>query len=71
MLPHASARRGKLGRVTERPAWLAPLVEQIRDAGDDSAAIGAVFARLEADVGAQEAGRRWWAAFAATDASET
>ena len=53
------------------PDWLPALIAEIERAQGDDAALGAIFARLQAEHGAAEAGRRWWAAFGATDASPT
>ena len=44
---------------------------ELRAAGDDPARLAEIFARLVTDVGAEEAGARWWAAFGASDASNT
>lgn len=53
------------------PDWLVALIDEIERARGDSDALGAIFDRLRAEHGATEAGRRWWAAFGATDASAT
>jgi hypothetical protein len=39
--------------------------------GSDDAALRELYARLVARVGADSASRLWWAAFAASDATET
>ena len=57
--------------MASTPPWLADLVDEIEQAAGDADRLGAVFERLRREVGAAEAGRRWWAAFGATDASAT
>ena len=57
--------------MASTPPWLADLVDEIAQAAGDADRLGAVFERLRREVGAAEAGRRWWAAFGATDASAT
>lgn len=57
--------------MTDQDAWLDPLVAEIRAAGDASDELAAIFARLETELGKDEASRRWWAAFARTDATHT
>ncbi len=52
------------------PEWLDPLIETI-NAAKGSEALAAIFERLRVDYGPEEAGRRWWAAFGASDASAT
>ena len=47
------------------------LTEQIAAADGDASELAAIFAELHASLGPAEAGRRWWAAFGATDASPT
>ena len=44
---------------------------EIHAAGGDPDALTEVFDRLRRAHGSEEAGRRWWAAFGATDASAT
>ena len=61
---------GRPGRSLE-PDWLDPLIGRIADAADDADALAAIFEALTADHGAEEASRRWWAAFGASDASAT
>lgn len=53
------------------PDWLAALIEEIERAQGDAEVLGEIFSRLRAEHGGSEAGRRWWAAFGATDASAT
>jgi hypothetical protein len=53
------------------PDWLAPLTAEIAAAGNRPDDLALVFERLRSGLGADEAGRRWWAAFGATDASAT
>lgn len=53
------------------PDWLGPLIGEIRDAAGDADLLSAIFERLRDEHGPDEAGRRWWAAFGATDASAT
>ena len=53
------------------PDWLDPLIAEIREAADDPDALGTIFERLRKTHGPDEAGRRWWAAFGASDASAT
>jgi hypothetical protein len=53
------------------PDWLDPLVGEIREAADDAEALAAIFERLRSEHGRNEAGRRWWAVFGASDASAT
>jgi hypothetical protein len=57
--------------VATSPDWLDPLIDRIDDAGGDGAQLDRLFARLRSDLGPTEASRRWWAAFGATDASDT
>lgn len=52
------------------PEWLEPLIETI-NAADNPETLAAAFERLRAEHGPEEAGRRWWAAFGASDASAT
>ena len=59
------------GDERSEPDWFEPLVAEIRAAGDDPDARADVFDRLRRTHGPEEAGRRWWAAFGATDASAT
>ena len=54
-----------------RAPWLEPLIVELRAAGDDAERLAEIFARLVAEVGPEEAGARWWAAFGASDASNT
>lgn len=51
--------------------WLEPLVDAISAAADEPDELGALFAQLQTELGEAEAGRRWWAAFGASDASAT
>lgn len=53
------------------PDWLGPLVAEIRAAAEDPERLAATFDRLRVEHGAAEAGRRWWAAFGASDATHT
>ena len=57
--------------MASTPAWLEALVAEIEQADGDADRLGAAFERLRRELGAAEAGRRWWAAFGATDASAT
>jgi len=52
------------------PDWLEPLINEI-GAADSPDVLGVIFERLREDLGPGEAGRRWWAAFGASDASPT
>jgi hypothetical protein len=54
-----------------RSEWLEPLNAAISAAGGRADELALVFDRLQTDLGADEAGRRWWAAWGATDASAT
>ena len=51
--------------------WLEPLTTEIAAAAGRPDELADVFERLLIDQGADEAGRRWWAAWGATDASPT
>jgi len=51
--------------------WLGPLLDEIATAAGRTDELADVFERLRIDQGADEAGRRWWAAWGATDASPT
>jgi hypothetical protein len=51
--------------------WFEPLLADLRAAGDSPTRLAEIFERLKTDLGAEEAGHRWWAAFGATDASNT
>jgi hypothetical protein len=51
--------------------WFDPLVDEIRTAADSPDELAALFEHLRTAHGASEAGRRWWAAFGASDASAT
>lgn len=51
--------------------WLENLRNQIDRAEGEPDRLTDIFDRLRAEVGPAEASRRWWAAFAATDASAT
>lgn len=55
--------------MTTRGDWLDPLIDEI--AAADTAERAEIFVRLRDEHGPEEAGRRWWAAFGATDASAT
>lgn len=55
--------------MTQPADWLEPLVDEISAA--DETDRRAIFIRLLDEFGAAEAGRRWWAASGATDASPT
>lgn len=59
------------GEERSAPGWYEPLVAEIHAAGGDPDALTDVFDRLRRAHGSEEAGRRWWAAFGATDASAT
>jgi hypothetical protein len=52
------------------PEWLDPLIAEI-NAAAGSDPLAAIFDRLRTEHGSEEAGRRWWAAFGASDASAT
>ena len=52
------------------PDWLEPLIDRVI-AAEGPEALAAVFEDLRAELGSAEAGRRWWAAFGASDASAT
>jgi hypothetical protein len=51
--------------------WLDALISELRAAADSPARLTEIFERLKADLGAEEAGHRWWMAFGASDASST
>lgn len=51
--------------------WLEPLTTEIAAAAGRPVELAGVFEQLRIDQGADEAGRRWWAAWGATDASAT
>lgn len=53
------------------PDWLAPLAEELRGIADFPEKLAARFERLRAELGAAEAGHRWWAVFGASDAAPT
>lgn len=53
------------------PDWLDSLIDQIDRAEGDPLTLHTLFADLRSTHGAAEAGRRWWAAFGASDASAT
>ncbi len=54
-----------------RTEWLDPLITELRRAHDSPFELAAIFDRLKSEVGPEEAGRRWWMAFGASDASST
>lgn len=55
----------------EQPQWLDPLVDELEAAAGDPDHLAEIYSRLVADLGTEEAGRRWWAAFGSSDASHT
>ncbi len=55
----------------EQATWLEPLVADLRAAGDSPTRLAAIFERMKSEVGAEEAGRRWWSAFGASDVGQT
>ena len=55
----------------EQAVWLEPLIAELDAAADSPARLAEIFERLKAELGAAEAGRRWWGAFGASDASHT
>ena len=53
------------------PDWFDSLLADIREAADSPDRLAAIFEQLRTELGGEEAGRRWWAAFGASDASNT
>ncbi len=51
--------------------WLDSLISELRTATDSPTRLTEIFERLKAELGAEEAGHRWWMAFGASDASNT
>jgi hypothetical protein len=51
--------------------WLDSLISELRAAADSPPRLTEIFERLKVELGAEEAGHRWWTAFGASDASST